>query len=73
MMKVIRRATHAGSWYEDDEEVLGNQLQKWLDDVDSSQIPNSPTSVIQVGLIESIHSSEPLSLPVAKCKAIIAP
>ncbi|UZJ55935.1 hypothetical protein CBS101457_005255 [Exobasidium rhododendri] len=70
---IVRRARHAGSWYEDDEKLLDKQLQGWLNEVRSSQIPTLPSSVIQVGLPGWSPSGEALSLPIDSCKAIIAP
>lgn len=74
----VRSATHAGTWYEDDEETLTKQLGEWLDAVDPSQIPNPPLSVIDVGiaaqsLTTAASSAQPVRFPVKGLKAIIAP
>lgn len=72
-MSSIRKATHAGSWYEDDAKKLDGQLQTWLDAVDS-RLPVPPASVIQVGLrSEKDYHTEDITLPVPNLKAIIAP
>jgi predicted class III extradiol MEMO1 family dioxygenase len=74
-MVIIRRAEHAGSWYEDRESVLIRQLEDWLNAVNPSEILDPPASVIQVGQLgnTSGQSGDALTLPVAGCKAIIAP
>lgn len=74
-MVIVRRAEHAGSWYEDRESVLNEQLESWLSAVDPNQIPKPPSSVIEVAQpgYTAGPSSDNLRLPVAGCKAIIAP
>ena len=72
-MKAIRRATHAGSWYEDEQARLDAQLQGWLDSVDGSAVPSPPASVVDVGLPGWSTSSDTLAMPVTGCKAVISP
>eukprot|EP00873_Tetraselmis_striata_P035273 jgi/Tetstr1/455537/TSEL_042359.t1 len=43
-MTVVRRAVHAGSWYEADEAALRRQVQQWLDD--STALPGEHARAI---------------------------
>lgn len=73
-MNKVRRATHAGSWYERDPKKLDEQLSAWLKAVNVKKIPRPPLSVIEVdepGWKDV--SKDTLTLPIAGCKAIIAP
>jgi hypothetical protein len=58
-----RRATHAGSWYTDNGQLLSQQLDAWLDAVPSSTTPIGSASA-QRGDV---------ALPTPHARAIIAP
>ena len=42
----MRRAAHAGSWYDDNPERLGNQLDEWLQNASSSPALIYPSSSV---------------------------
>ena len=72
-MGAVRRARHAGSWYEDDEQTLNEQLDGWLAEVDLEKVPSPITSVIEVELPGWNGPRDSLSMPIPSCKAVIAP
>lgn len=60
---VIRRATHAGSWYTDRGPLLSQQLESWLADV--------PSSITPIGTASSNEGN--ISVPTSNARAIIGP
>ncbi|PWN37028.1 UPF0103-domain-containing protein [Meira miltonrushii] len=71
-----RQATHAGSWYEDDEETLNQQLTNWLSIAKPEQLPKPPHSVIEVdvaGISSKLQYENNIPIPVPGLKAVIAP
>ncbi|KAJ1026854.1 hypothetical protein NDA16_002151 [Ustilago loliicola] len=62
-----RQASHAGSWYSDDQEDLDASLSEWLEDVNTKALPK-PLSVC-----EHKPSAEALPLPITNCRALIGP
>eukprot|EP00037_Helgoeca_nana_P016820 m.158820 g.158820 ORF g.158820 m.158820 type:complete len:292 (-) comp23700_c0_seq1:223-1098(-) len=46
MERSTRQATHAGSWYSADDEILAGQLDGWMDDVDVDPEIGVPIAVI---------------------------
>jgi hypothetical protein len=58
-----RHATHAGTWYSDDDDKLSNDLDSWLNAV--------PEPVKGIGSISK--QEPPISYPVPGAKVIIAP
>ncbi|MCO5565805.1 hypothetical protein L7F22_019480 [Adiantum nelumboides] len=71
-----REPSHAGSWYEDDEERLDQQLTNWLSIAKPERLPKPPHSVIEVdvtGLSSKVQYDENIQIPVPGLKAIIAP
>ncbi|PWN28302.1 UPF0103-domain-containing protein [Jaminaea rosea] len=65
---VIRRATHAGSWYTSDPVQLNEDLTRWLAAVDGSQFPPS-AHVADEGEVKP----DPVQLPVKDARALIGP
>lgn len=61
-MARIRAASHAGSWYSDDEERLDLELDRWLDAVPATAPCIGPMS-----------AQEPASFPTEGARIIIAP
>lgn len=78
-MALRREASHAGSWYDDRETTLNGQLDGWLAQVRPQAIPQPPLSVVDIDVKAPASSSSSsaaaaaLSMPVAECKAVIAP
>ncbi|KAL9932105.1 hypothetical protein V8E36_009166 [Tilletia maclaganii] len=66
----VRSASHAGSWYTNDGDKLNTQLEGWLQDVKTEQIP-APDAVHVVGTAAAGGGG--LSLPIQGCRAIIGP
>ena len=60
---VTRKATHAGSWYTDNGQLLSQQLDGWLEAVPSSTTP--------IGSASSQQGQ--VSIPTPNARAIIAP
>lgn len=52
----MRRATHAGSWYDDNPERLGNQLDAWLRNATSSSSSSSSSSLPPLAAIIGPHA-----------------
>ncbi|SPO24485.1 related to protein tag-253 [Ustilago trichophora] len=67
-MPKTRQASHAGSWYTDDQSELDISLSEWLEDVDPSSLP-APLSVCE----HPLSATESLPLPISGCRAIIGP
>lgn len=61
-MSRIREASHAGSWYSNDEERLSLELDRWLDAV--------PETARCIG---PVSASEPAQFPTEGARIIIAP
>lgn len=71
-----REATHAGSWYEDDEETLDQQLSSWLTIAKPERLPKPPHSVVEVDVADSSSKAQyedNIPIPIPGLKAIIAP
>lgn len=64
-----RAASHAGSWYSDDQAELDAQLSSWLGSVDTTQIPPAGVSAAD----QEAEGEEDLKLPIDRVKAVIAP
>ncbi|KAH8639178.1 upf0103-like protein [Alternaria alternata] len=60
---VTRKATHAGSWYTDNKQLLSQQLDGWLGEVPESTTPIGSASSQQ----------DQVSIPTPHARAIIAP
>ncbi|CAN9317153.1 unnamed protein product [Alternaria alternata] len=60
---VTRKATHAGSWYTDNKQLLSQQLDGWLGEV--------PESTTPIGSASSQQGQ--VSIPTPQARAIIAP
>jgi len=60
---VTRKATHAGSWYTDNKQLLSQQLDGWLADV--------PATTTPIGSVSSQQGQ--VSIPTPDARAIIAP
>jgi predicted class III extradiol MEMO1 family dioxygenase len=60
---VVRRATHAGSWYTNKGPVLSEQLDGWLADV--------PSSIMPVGTKSAQEGN--VTVPTSDARAIIGP
>ena len=60
---VVRRATHAGSWYTNKGPVLSEQLDGWLADV--------PSSITPVGTKSAQEGN--VTVPTSDARAIIGP
>ncbi|KAJ2414685.1 hypothetical protein GGI10_002218 [Coemansia sp. RSA 2530] len=58
----VRRASHAGSWYADDAEVLDEELESWLEAVPAT-----------VDIVAASDEAAPVTLPMDGVRAIIGP
>ncbi|KAJ1018330.1 hypothetical protein NDA18_006485 [Ustilago nuda] len=62
-----RQASHAGSWYSDNQKDLDASLSEWLEDINVKSLP-TPLSVCK-----HKPSAESLPLPITNCRALIGP